>query len=298
MKSILIFFTILVNNLFKYLKKVNFSVGLFLFLAILFSCKNEDNVSTAGSSTLNEDQLETIARVNQLNIDSTKQLNKVLNEWAEGEIYLQELKEVAPQEYEEIILRSRQYAAQLAEFKIKDNYFKNVLDTAVTESQITNYYNENKNQFKLQDYIVKGLLLKIPKTVDFQKEKIQEKFLLKKDKDLEDIESFAKLYAVDYYFSDSNWVFFEQFAQNVPLEKYNVDNLVLQRTKTYFSDDDFTYFINIREYNLKDEIPPIQFLKGQITSIILTQRLQELKKKNSKKIIEELKEKYEINLNN
>jgi hypothetical protein len=149
----------------------------------------------------------------------------------------------------------------------------------------------------LNDYIVKALYLKIPKELDFKEEDVHINYLLKNDKDLAEINSYAKLYAQNYYFDDSTWIYFDELAKDIPLSKYNVDNIVLNRTKTYFSDDQHWYFLNILDYKLKDEAPPLEFLKDRIRSIIVSQRLNDIREKNETKLLNDLKKKHEISIN-
>ena len=40
---------------------------------------------------------------------------------------------------------------------------------------------------------------------------------------------------------------------------------------SYFSDDDYTYFLNIIDFNLKDEAPQVDFIQNEIKSIIVLQ---------------------------
>ena len=106
--------------------------------------------------------------------------------------------------------------------------------------------------------------------------------------------SYAKLYAENFYYNDSTWIYFNELSKDIPLTKYNVDNIVLNRTKTYFSDDEFTYFLNITDYALKDDIPPMEFLADQIKEIIVLGRLQELKEQYGSTLIQKIKDKHEI----
>jgi hypothetical protein len=85
-------------------------------------------------------------------------------------------------------------------------------------------------------------------------------------------------------------------AKDIPLEKYNVDNIILNRTKTYFSDNAHWHFLNVIDYKLKDEAPPLEFLKDRIRSIIVSQRLNDIRDKNEAKLLKELKKKHEINI--
>ena len=117
---------------------------------------------------------------------------------------------------------------------------------------------------------------------------------MKNDKDLTELNSYAKFYAENYYFNDSTWVYFEEVTKEIPIGNFNIDNIVLNRTKTYFSDDNFTYFLNIIDYKLKDEAPPVDFLLNEIKSRIVANKLQELKEKNEFKLIQRIKKKHEI----
>ena len=136
--------------------------------------------------------------------------------------------------------------------------------------------------------------MKIPKSLDFKSEKIDQSYLLKNDKDLSKINSYAKLYAENFYFNDSVWAYFGEVAKDFPVKEYNIDNIVLNRTKTYFSDENYTYFLNVIDFKLKNEAPPMDFLHSEIKSIIVAHRLQDLIEKNESKLIQRLKEKHEI----
>ena len=78
--------------------------------------------------------------------------------------------------------------------------------------------------------------------------------------------------------------------------KLNRDNLVLNRTKTYFSDEEFTYYINIIDYTLKDTPPPLDFVETQIKELILTGRMNQLRQKREKQLIQQVKRHHEINI--
>ena len=229
-----------------------------------------------------------------LSIDSISDYKAFVDQWIENEVFKAELKEKDPETWNLVHLRAQLFAGDLAEFFIEENELKKKLDTVVSVKEIQNYYDSHKDEFVLHDYIVKALYLKIPKDVDFNSKKIQQKYLLKNDKDVMEVNSYAKLYAVNFYYNDSAWVYFNELTKDIPLTKYNVDNIVLNRSKTYFSDDEYTYFLNIIDFTLKDDAPPVDFLKNEIKSIIVANRLQNLKEKNESKLIQRIKKKYEI----
>ena len=221
----------------------------------------------------------------------------IVEDWCSNEIFNQELKKKHPEEWALIKLRSNSLSADLAKHYLEENDLRAKLDTIVTDQEIKDYYDSHQEEFILNDYIVKALYLKIPKNLDFKEKNVHRNYLLKNDKDLAELNSYAKLYAENYYFNDSTWKYLNQIIKDVPIQKYNVDNIVLNRSKTYFSDEDYTYFINIIDYKLKDEAPPLNFLAVEIRNSIITHRLHLLKEQNESKLIQGIKKNNEININ-
>lgn len=280
----------------KYTYNIQASIiaGLFCVF-ILSSCGPKNEVlATVNDVTLLRVDAEILMQHQGLSIENPEDLSAFVNEWVENEIFIAELETKFPNESELAKLRSKNYEGELAKFSIEKDFLKKKLDTIVTTNEIEEYYNSHKEEFILHDFIVKALYLKIPKEVDYKSDKINQAFLLKNDKDLSHINSYAKLYAQNYYFNDSSWVYFNEISKDIPSNKYNLDNIVLNRSKTYFSDDKFTYFINVIDFKLKDEAPPVDFLSNEIKNIIITRRLQELKR--STNWIKELKKKHEISI--
>ncbi len=284
----------MVNNLKPYYFQAGILVSLFCLL-LLASCSGNDKViASVNDSELTENDAFILMRHAGLNFDSIADKNEFVDHWIENEVFKAEMKELYPEEWKLIQLRASNYSGDLAKFYLEENELKKQLDTIVSMNEITEYYNSHKDEFVLHDYIVKAMYLKIPKGIDFKAKNIQQKYLLKNDKDIIEVNSYAKLYAVNFYYNDSAWVYFNELTKDIPLTKYNTDNIVLNRTKTYFSDDDYTYFLNIIDFNLKDEAPPVDFLQNEIKSIIVANRLQILKEKNESKLIQRIKKKYEI----
>lgn len=285
--------TLLGSKLYKQILQASLLAGLFCFA--LVSCGSNDTVlASVDDSDLTESDARVMMKHLGYNPDSKAELNEFVKQWCEHEALKKELEETDPELSKLVELRSAAFEGELAEFYLEEELLKGNLDTVVTKYQMAEYYNENKDDFLLSDYLVKGLYMKVSKSVDFKSESIDQAYLLKNDKDLSEVNSYAKLYAENFYYNDSSWIYFNELSKDIPLTKYNVDNIVLNRTKTYFSDDEFTYFLNITDYALKDDIPPMEFLSEQIKEIIVLNRLQQLKEQYGSTLIEKIKDKHEI----
>lgn len=287
----------MVSNLkILHLKQVNI-VGLFCFF-ILYSC-NTDNpiVASVGEVELRQNEVYLLFENDNLTVLDSSKMQAAINSWVENEAFIQSLQKMDEQQYLKVKARANAYAGTLARFLIEEQILRSQMDTIVKMEEIEAYYDEHKQEFVLHDYIVKALYLKIPNELDFKADNVHRSFLLKNDKDLSEINSYAKLYAENYYFNDSTWIFFNDVAKEIPISKYNVDNIVLNRSKTYFSDDNFTYFLNIIDFKLKNEAPPIDFLRNKIKSTILTHRMHDLKIENESELIQRIKNENEISIN-
>jgi len=218
-----------------------------------------------------------------------------LESWTTNEAYRQELMEADEKRSEIVSLKGKNFEGELSRFYLEEREISKKLDTTITEKELKDHYAKNKDQFSLQDYLVKALYIKIPKGIEVESKR-KESYLLKNDKDLTRVNSYAKLYAEDFYFDDAQWIYFNDLVKDIPLKEYNRDNLILNRTKTYFSDQEFTYFVNILDYRVKDEVPPFDFLKGQIREIILARRISVLREQIENEIKQRVNKKNDIQI--
>lgn len=284
------------DNKRKYTSKwAGFIVSLFCFMAIS-SCSSDPVVAKVDDSELLESDAIIIMNHLGYDIKDQKAWKQFLTIWCEQEALRLELIEKDEELSKLVELRSQAYSGELSKYYLEEVEIDKKLDSTVSEKELLTYYEQHKEEFALQDYLVQALYIKIEKDVKIEKE-LREHFMLKNDKDLSKVNSYAKLYAENFYFDDSQWIYFNDLAKDIPLTGYNKDNIVLNRTKTYFSDDEFTYFLNILDYKLKDSAPPFEFLKPQIKEIILSKRVNELREQIESQLIQTIKKKHDIKIN-
>lgn len=263
----------------------------------MFSCAQKGKViATVDEIPLYEEDVYLLMEQQGYDFRDSIHFQEIVEQWCLNQAFINELNTKNKDAAKTNKLRAHSFLGDLSKFEIERMLIQQQLDTIIENEEINKYYENNKEGFILHDYIVKALYLKIPKSVDFKKDNIQKHYLLKNDKDLIEISSYAKTYAENYYFNDSTWIFFNELVKDIPLSRYNVDNIILNRSKTYFSDDNFTYFINIIDFKLKNEIPPVDFLRNDIRKLILTKRLLEITDKNESIMIQRIKTTHEINI--
>lgn len=286
----------MVTKLKTYLVQAGIIVSLFCFSTAC--AEKEQVIAQVGDSELTRTEAIILMKHQGTNSDNKEEFNRFIQEWVDREVFVQELKKVDIEKWRLVEARSKNFQSELSKYYIEELRIKNKLDTVVSDDEIQDYFESHQDEFILNDYLVQALYLKIPEEVDYKADEIHTKYLLKNDKDLAEINTYAKLYAENYYFDDSSWIYFENLTEDIPLTKYNTDNIVLNRTKTYFSEGEHRYFLNIIDYKLKDETPPLDFLKDQIRGILVSKRLNELREESEPNLIKELKKNHEISIFN
>jgi len=141
---------------------------------------------------------------------------------------------------------------------------------------------------------VKALYIKIPDSVDAVKN-IEKSFLLKNDKDREEILKYANLYATNFYLEEEKWIFFEDLVRDMPITDGTKERLIVKKDHGIFTDKDNVYFLNILDYRIKNTTAPLEVEKETIRRIILKRRSNELRKKMNQTIIDEIKAKHTVN---
>src|SRR5690606_33429272 len=92
----------------------------------------------------------------------------------------------------------------------------------------------------------------------------------KMDKELREL---ALRYASNYYLEDSTWIEFDDIVLNTPLiENNNHVQLLTENKLIQVDDTDYSYYFKILEYKLQDQVPPLEFVKEEISKIIINKR--------------------------
>ncbi len=235
--------------------------------------------------------------MNRTDLSDTLALRRLVKDWCTYQAMLLELKASYPEKYASLNTQSVFYQGEMALYYLEEQKFKAQTSQEVADSTIRRYYEANKKEYELQDFLVKALYIKIPVGQEKIEEKLREKYRLSKSKDIRQVEAIAKLNAENFYFNDQEWAYFNEVFEDAPMEQFNKQTFVINRTKTWFKDEKFVYFINILDYKLKTDTPPFDFLKDRIRETILAKKLNDLRADRQSELVRQIKQKHEIKIN-
>jgi len=245
----------------------------------LFSCKKEEEVENAvarvGNKYLLEEEIAIKFPENLSREDSLLYRSNIIKNWATEELLLQKAKLNIEDKNKEIKNLVETYEKELFIDKYKQAVLQQELDTVIEESDIDNYYEQNKDIYKLNERLIQLKYIHFNKGLNDEEEIIK----LFKSNTTEDTEELInrELEFNSYNFNDSIWVNFKQVERKLPILK-NVDKL--KKNKFIQKEDSLgVYLLAVKNILYRNDIAPKSYVVPTIKQMILHKRKLDLIKK-------------------
>ena len=245
---------------------------LFVFSAVvllLSSCFNNKEGRIIASVNEKDLMLEEVLEEMPIQIeDSSFFVERYMNDWIRKQlmIYHAEINlSSAIQNYEKQI---KEYRASLLIYAYQQELINQNFDTSISLKQVTDYYNQYKDEFKLSKNIFKGRFIVVdrsaPKLINLNKW-----YKSNKESSLEDLNDYCQQFAKEYYLEDDRWQYFSIFNQKLP-EYIIEESYFLENTKgVVFEDDNLRYYVFIKDYLINGSISPLEMEQEKIKNVLL-----------------------------
>jgi len=211
--------------------------------------------------------------------DSAKLVEAYINSWIRKQLLIQEASRKIDINEAQVERKILDYRYSIIAYEYQTFYIKQHLDTAVSYVEMEKYYKGNIDNFILKQNIVQGTFIKVPKNAP-RTAKIKELIFSTREKDENELKSYCLSFSVAYHISGLNWVAFDDLVKTSPLVEIP-NKIQFLKSNPYFetSDDNFLYFLRVRQYRILDNVSPLEFVMDDIRNIILNKRKVELAKK-------------------
>ena len=262
------------------MKKLGGIIGILCFL-LLAGCdffeKNSKEVVVAEcyGKYLYESDLKGIVPEGASVMDSIQRVNSFIDSWIERQILIHQAETNLSPEQLDLKKQLDEYRNSLVIYAYETQLINQRLDTVVSENEIADYYEENKEEFQLRNTMVRVAYV-IMKDDCKQKETFHK---LMSDPDtllLQNLDVLSAYYAEKSYLDVDHWMRLDELTNIVPIEILNPESFLKRNRFVTLDSDDFTYMVRFEEYLLEESISPLAMQRDNIRSIILTQRKQRL----------------------
>jgi hypothetical protein len=235
--------------------------------------ENRIAVAKAGDKVLYFDQVPpTLVAPGMNKADSTSALQSYVRRWARKELLAIRAEQNLTSEYKaEVNRQLNEMRNNLLIYQYQQQMIIQKMDTTVSESEMQEYYISNINTFSLTSNLVKAIFFKLPKDAP-DLEKVRVWYKSNAPEDYRALENYCLQFALRYDDFDESWIPFAQLLMEVPLESDDQEAWLSRNSTVELQDDKFLYFINIREYRLRNSVAPFEYISGQVKTIILNNR--------------------------
>ena len=139
----------------------------------------------------------------------------------------------------------------------------------ISEEEINAYYEKNKELFRLDNPLVKGLFIKVPlSSPDLGNVRV---WYRKNNQDvIEKLEKYSLRNAVSYDYFYDRWTSVPDVAAKIPLKVLDTDaNYLYKNRNVEVKDTAFCYFLHIEDFLGKDKQKPLDFARDEIKEILI-----------------------------
>ena len=139
----------------------------------------------------------------------------------------------------------------------------------ISEEEINAYYEKNKELFRLDNPLVKGLFIKGPlSSPDLGNVRV---WYRKNNQDvIEKLEKYSLRNAVSYDYFYDRWTSVPDVAAKIPLKVLDTDANYLDKNRNVeVKDTAFCYFLHIEDFLGKDKQKPLDFARDEIKEILI-----------------------------
>lgn len=264
-------------------KKLQLLVCAFMLLFVLSCEMKRDEVPTeqlnavarAYDKWLSADELSEMIPDNSSEEDSIALAQRFINNWLKEQSVLHRAEKNLPLEQQGFEKELEEFRRSLLTYAYESQLIEQRLNTEISEEEMAAYYEENKDIFRLKDYIVKVKYCILEEKLSKPK-KFEKLFYSDDAQDLIRLEQYCVDQGINYYLDLESWMFFEDLLQAVPIEVYSVSNLLKSQKSIRFEREQRVYYVKFVEYELKDNYSPLSLVENQIRNLILNRRKQEL----------------------
>jgi hypothetical protein len=261
-------------------------------LPVLFSCgsgsirNNEKPIARAYSKYLYKSEVQGLIPEGTTPEDSVRLVKSYIELWLKKKAVVNKAEFNLTEAQKNIESLLDEYRTSLLTYEYEKQMVEQKLDTVLSDSEIQTYYFQYKQDFLLQDPIVKGVYFRILRSSSRLREF---RDLAHSSGDL----AYSRLVdmgaqVAEYTDSfEENWLSFPLLMQKMPGTVQD-PKLFLQRYKYLEAEDDrYFHFARIIDYMLPGMTAPLEFVNQEIRDVLLNKRKMDFLKQLEESIYNE-----------
>ncbi len=275
------------------MNKFRLLIGIVLLL-LLAGCdyfeKNSKEVVVAEcyGKYLYESDLKGIVPEGTPIMDSIQRVGTFIDSWIRRQVLIHQAENNLNKEELDLKKQMEEYRNSLVVYAYESQLISQRLDTVVSEDEIAEYYEQNKDDFQLRNTMVRVAYVVLDE--DCKQKAVFQKLLSDTDTLLlQNIDIQATYYAVKSHLDVDHWMRLDDLTSIVPIEIFNAESFLKKNKFVSFDMNDYTYMVRFVDYLLEESTSPLDLERDNIKSVILAHRKQAMLEKMRNDLYEKAK---------
>ena len=262
------------------MKRIGVLIGI-AFLALLAGCdyfqksSKEVVVAECYGKYLYESDLIGLVPEGTPTMDSIQRVSTFIDSWVRRQVLIHQAENNLSKEVLNLDKQMEEYRNSLIIYTYESQLINQKLDTVVSEDEIAEYYEQNKEDFQLRNTMVRVAYVILEEDskqiADFKKMLSDPDTLM-----LQNIDIQANYYAVKSFVDIDQWMRLDELTNIIPIEIFNAESFLKKNKFVCFDMNEYTYMVRFVDYLLEESTTPIEMVRDNIKSVILAQRRQAL----------------------
>jgi hypothetical protein len=228
----------------------------------------ENVVARVNDNFLYEKDIQKLISEDTTPEDSILIVNNYINRWATQQLLIDQarinLSSDQLEQYEKLV---QEYQNDLLTEAYKNVIVSKQLDSTITEQEYRDYYETNKENFRLKDLLVKLRYVQLP--VNYEGlASVREKLGRYNEKDRKSLNS-QDYQFISSNFNDSVWVRKEILLNTLPAIRDNSEQVLKKSNFTQLQDSLGVYLVKIEDVLNPNDTAPLSYVKPTLKQIIL-----------------------------
>jgi len=234
-------------------------------------------VARVNDSYLYQEDLKSLTFGTASKEDSILIVNNFIKRWATQQLLIDQSVINLPKKQQEAFDKLiEDYKVDLYTEAYKSAIISRQLDSVISTSEIEQYYEDNKENFKLNDELLKVRFVQVDEKYG-NLSKLKKQLIRFNEKDKTELtESSFKFKTL--YLNDSVWIKNDVLLDALPILKSKESQVLKKSNFVQLQDSIGVYLVKIKEVLKTNDIAPLSYIEPTIKQIILNKRKRELLK--------------------
>jgi hypothetical protein len=283
-------------------KAINVLIGS-IITACLVSCsyfkqeEQPDAVATLGNAYLTSSEIASILPDGYTSADSTLIVQSYIDNWATAQMLMRNARQNISEELqEELDMLIDRYKTELYTQAYLQELVKTSLDTNISNAAINEYFQERKEEFMLNEDLVKFKYIQLDKSYS-QMDYVQTLFQRADLESLKKLDSLSLGYR-SYSLNDSIWVKKSTLLERINAITASNENQYVKPGRYWKLDDSLgVYLVRFKDVLRRGQQAPLSYVQPTIKQILRNQRKLAFIKSLEKELLNDAIENNRLKIN-